>query len=51
MTLIKRAYRAISRAYRLHLPEPKWAAEILEKKTSEIERNIVDTLDRLKKRS
>jgi len=32
MTKIRRAYRAIARAYRLHLPIPKWAIELLKGK-------------------
>ena len=48
MTNIQRAYSAISRAYRLHLPAPEWAIELLEKRTDKIEQNIVETLEKLK---
>ena len=32
MTKIWRAYKAISRAYLMHLPPPEWAIDILEDK-------------------
>ena len=50
MTKLGRAYRAIARAHRMHLPEPKWAIEMLEKETLEIEQNIINTLERPKEK-